>query len=72
MFRGVMPYDTEDWCKIWTKANLLFQTWQEFGEFWYRHSKVSKLCTLIGSFSAKCIIFDLKKYWGAIFHDTEE
>ena len=32
------------------------------------HSK----CTLIGPFCAKYIIFHLKKYWGVIFHDTEE
>ena len=70
--RGVMPLDTEDWCKIWTKTDLLFQNWEEFGEFWSRYSKVSKICTLIGPFSAKYIIFDLKKYWGVIFYDTEE
>ena len=66
-----MPHDTEDWCKIWTKANLLFQNWQEFGEFWSEHSKVSKICTFIGPFCGKYIIFDLKKYWGVIFHNTE-
>ena len=66
-----MPHDIE-WRKIWTKTNLLFQNWQEFGEFWSEHSKVSKICTLIGPFCAKYIIFDLKKYWGVIFHDTEE
>ena len=67
-----MPHDTEDWCKIWTKTNLLFQNWQEFGKFWSEHSKVSKVCTLIGPCCAKYIIFDLKKYWRVIFHDTEE
>ena len=66
-----MPHDTEDWCKIWTKTNLLLQNSQEFGEFWSKHSKVSKICTLIGPFRAKYIIFDLKKYWGILFHDTE-
>ena len=66
-----MLIDNEDWCKIWTN-NLLFQNWQEFGEFWYGYSKVSKICTLIGPFSPKYIAFDLKKYWGVIFHDTEE
>ena len=71
-YRGVMPHDTEDWCKIWTKTNLLFQNWQEFGEFWSEHSKVSKICTLTGPFRAKYITFDLKKYRGVIFHDTEE
>ena len=28
--------------------------------------------TLIGSFYAKCIMFDLKKYRGVIFHDNEK
>ena len=67
-----MPHDTEDWYKIWTKTNLLFQNWQEFGEFWSEHSKVSKICTLIDRFCGKYIIFDLKKYCEVIFHDTEE
>ena len=67
-----MSHDTEDWCKIWTKTNLLFQNWQEFGEFWSEHYKVSKICTLIAPFRAKYIIFDLKKYRGVIFRGTEE
>ena len=71
-YRGVMSHDTEEWCKIWRKTNLLFQKWQEFGEFWSKHTKVSKMCTLIGHFRAKYITFDLKKYRGVIFHDTEE
>ena len=28
--------------------------------------------TLIGSFSGKYVLFELKKYRGAIFHDIEE
>ena len=42
------------------------------GEFWSKHSKVSKICTLIGPFRVKYITFDLKKYRGVIFHDTEK
>ena len=45
---------------------------QEFGEFWSGHSNVSKTCTFTGPFSANYIIYDLKKYWGVIFRDTEE
>ena len=67
-----MFHDTEEWCKIWRKTDLLFQKWQEFGEFWFKHSKVSKIWTLIGPFRAKYITFGLKKYRGVIFHDTEE
>ena len=32
----------------------------------------SQMFTLIGSFCAKYITFDLKKYRRVIFHDTEE
>ena len=72
MYRGVMSHDTKEWCRTWRKANLLFQQWQEFGEFWSEHSKVSKICILIGCFHAKYIAFDLKKYRRVIFHDTAE
>ena len=34
--------------------------------------EILKIPTLIGSFSAKYITLDLKKYWGVIFHDKEE
>ena len=67
-----MCHDTEEWCKIWRKTNLLFQKWQKFGEFWSVHSKVSKICTLIGPFCEKYMTCDLKKYRVFIFHDTEE
>ena len=62
-----MSRDTEEWCKVYRKADLLFQKWQEFGELWPEHTKVSKLCTLIGSFCAKYITLDLKKYRRVIF-----
>ena len=34
--------------------------------------KVSKIFILMGSFWAKYILFELKKYRGMIFHETEE
>ena len=71
-YRGAMTHDTEEWCKIWKKSDSFFQKWQEFGEFWSDHSEVSNICTLIGSFRAKYIPFDLKKYRGVIFYDTDE
>ena len=58
--------------KIQRKTDLLFQKWQEFGETWPRHSKVFKTCTSICSYYAKYLMFDLKKYRGVIFHETEE
>ena len=49
-YKGVMYHNTEEWCKIWRKANLLFLKWQDFGEFWFENSKASKLhfdCSLV-------------------------
>ena len=70
-YRGFIPHYPGHWCKIWRKTDLLFQIWQEFGEFWPEHSKVPKICTFIGSYCAKYLMFDLKKYRRFIFHDTE-
>ena len=39
---------------------------------WPEHSKVSKICTFICSCCAKYFMFDLKKYRGVFFHDTDE
>ena len=72
IYRGVMSYDPEEWCKIWRKTDVLIQKWQELGEFWPEHSKVSKIFFLIGSYCAKYLMFDLRKYRGIIFHDTKE
>ena len=50
-----------------------FQNWRkEFDKFWPEQSKVSKIFTLIRSFWAKYKLFELKKYRGIIFHETEE
>ena len=50
-----------------------WQNWhEEFDKFWPEHSEVSKICTLMSSFWPKYIMFELKKYRGVIFHNTEE
>ena len=68
-----MSHDTEEWCKIWRKTDLWFGKWhEEFGKFSPEHSKISKICTLMSCFWPKYIMFELKKYRGVIFHDTEE
>ena len=69
-YRGVMSHDTEEWCKIWRKTNLLFQKWQEFGEFWSGHLEILKICTLMVCIWPKH--FELKKYRGVMFDGTEE
>ena len=79
-YRGVMFNSIENWCmalkkscKIWTGHNSPFQNWHEkFEEFWSEHSKVSKICTLMGSFWRKYIIFELKKYREVMFGSTED
>ena len=69
---AVMCHDSEDWSKVWRKTDLLFHKWQESGEFWPEHSKVSKICTFIGSYCATYLKFDLKRYSGVIFHENED
>ena len=57
------------------KTNWLeeFQNWHgEFDKFWPEHLKVSNIFILMGSFWTKYILFELKKYRGVIFHETEE
>ena len=50
----------------------MFQNSQELGQFLSEHSKVPKICTLIGSLHEKYAMFDLKKYRGVILHGTRE
>ena len=42
-----MSYDPENWYKIWRKTDLLFQKWQEFGEFWSEYLKSQKFALLL-------------------------
>ena len=72
-YRGVMCNDNEEWWKIWVGINLLFDNWhKKFDEFWLKHSKVSKIYTLMGCFWPRYIMFELKKYRRVIFYDTRE
>ena len=44
-----------------------------FEENWFvLNTQNSQISTLIGSFCAKYITFDLKKFRGIMFYDTEE
>ena len=72
-YRRVIFQETEERYKIWRGIDLLFQNWhKEFNKIWPEHSKVSKISTLMGSFWARYVLFELKKYSGIIFHETEE
>ena len=62
IYRGVMCHYNEEWCRIWIEIDMWFQNWhEEFDKFWLEHSKVSKICTLMGWFWTKYIMFELKK-----------
>ena len=70
-YRRVVSNDTEEWRKIWIGIDLSFQNWHKgFDEFWLENSKVPKTYTLMACFWPKYMMFELKKYRGAIFHDT--
>ena len=65
--------ETEEGYKIWRGIDMLFANWhKEVDKFWPEHSKVSKMFTLMGSFWAKYVLFELKKHRGVIFHGTKE
>ena len=65
-----MSHDPEDWCKIWRKSDILLKI-----RIWWiltQALECLKIFTFNGSYYAKYLMFDLKKYRGVIFHDTEE
>ena len=72
-YRGVVSHETEEGYKIWRGIDLSFKKWhKKFDRFWPEHSKVSKIFILMGSLWAKYILFELKKYRGIIFDETDE
>ena len=73
IYRGVMCHDNEEWCKIWWGIDLSVQNCcEKFDEFWPELSKISKICTLMGCFWLKYIMFELKKYSRVMFDCTED
>ena len=72
IYRGVICHDNEKRCKIGRGIDLSFQSWHEdFDEFWPDHSKISKICTLMGCLWPKYIMFEFKKYRGVMSGGTE-
>ena len=67
IYRGVMCHDNEEWCKNWRGIDLSVQNWlEEFDKFWPKHSKISKICTLMGFFWPKYVMLELKKSIGEL------
>ena len=61
IYRGVFCHDNERLCKIWWGIYFSVSNWhKEFEEFWPEHSKISKICTLMGCFWPMYIMFELK------------
>ena len=49
------------------------QNWhEEFNKFWHEHSKISKICTLMGCLWPKYIISELRKYRGVMFDCNQD
>ena len=72
---GIIFHKTEEGYNIWRGINVPFQNWhKKFDKFWPEHSKISKIFILMDSFWAKYIyiLFELKRYRGIIFNETEE
>ena len=57
-YKRVMYHDNEEWCEKWRRIYLSVQNWHET-----KQSKISKLCTLMGCFWPKYIMFELKKIY---------
>ena len=67
-----MCYDNQEWYKIWKEIDLSVQNrHEEFNKFWPKHSKISKVCTLMGCFWPKSVMFELRKHRRVMFDGTE-
>ena len=66
IYRGVLCHGNEEWREIWRGIDLPVQNlYEEFDEFWPEHSKISKICALMGFFWIKYIMVELKKVQGS-------
>ena len=69
----VIVNESKEGYKICRRIGLSIQSLhKEFDKFWPEISKVSKIFTLRWSFSPNYIFFELKKYKGVTFHETEQ
>ena len=61
----------EKWCKIWRGIDLSVQilTWGIW-RTWPKHSKISKIYTLMDCFWSKYVMLELKRYRGVMFDGT--
>ena len=70
--RGVIFHETVEEYKTSGGIDLSFQNWDKnFDNFWPEYFKVSNVFPLMGFFSGKYILLELKNYRWVIFHETE-
>ena len=71
-YRAVITHNTEPWCKNWINNDLAASKikWATVWTF-IIPLKCQKLCTLIGCFCPKHIMFQLENFRGIRCHDTE-
>ena len=49
IYMGIICYNNEEWWKIWKGIDLSAKNWHdEFIKCWPKHSKLSKIYTLMG------------------------
>ena len=69
---GVMPHDSEDWCKIWRKTICCLENDKNFVNFDLSTKKSQKLALSLWFLLCKVLKVWPKKYRGVVFHDTED
>ena len=71
-YARVIFHDTEKWCKIWIKPDLVVSkmAW-EIGWTFIKALKNLKNCTLMGSYCPKDVMLQLENFRGIMCHDTE-
>ena len=67
-----MSHDAKEWCKIWRKTYFLFKNDKNLVNFDPSTRKSKKFPLWLVPFVQSMYTFDLKKFGGVIFHDTEE
>ena len=73
IYEDVTCYDNKEWYKIWKEIDLSVQNWhEEFNKFWTKHSKILKICTVMGCFWLKYIMFELRKYRRVMFDSIQD
>ena len=65
LYRGVIFYDTEEWCKIWRKTDLWYEGFADF----HQSSQKCQNWDFDGVQNRKCTSL---KFTGVIYHDNEE